>query len=174
MSGSFFVRRDNNSLVPTSRAGQLSIEALKFGQRYQISPKQPRNERAHRLFWALMGYAADALSKGPAGAVWTADSLKDDLLVATGRSRHRPMTRLERARFGLEEGQVGIVARPVSISLSAMTGDEFSEFMSEAFEYIRNHLAPWIEGSEHWLEIEKILAQSLLMRGKEDEKGEKP
>lgn len=170
MSYPFFVRRIENVLVPTSKAGQLAIEKLKFGALYKIEPKQPRNRKQHRLFWAFVTYVAEALNDGPAGAIWTAENVKDDLLVATGRTRNRPMTRVERARHNVPDGAVALVARPVSISFVSMSGDEFSAFMDDAMAYVRDHLAPWIEASDHWPEIEKILVASFMLRGgKENE-----
>lgn len=169
MSYPFFVRRIENVLVPTSKAGQLAIDKLKFGALYKIEPKQPRNSKQHRLFWAFVTYVAEALNDGPAGAIWTAENVKDDLLVATGRTRNRPMTRVERARHNVPDGAVAVVARPVSISFVSMSGDEFSAFMADAMAYIRDHLVPWIEGSEHWPEIEKILVASWMLRGSQEE-----
>ena len=167
MSYPFFVRRIENVLVPTSKAGQLAIEKLKFGALYKIEPKQPRNSKQHRLFWAFVTYVAEALNDGPAGAIWTTENVKDDLLVATGRTRNRPMTRVERARHNVSDGAVAVVARPVSISFVSMSGDEFSAFMDDAMAYVRDHLAPWIEASDHWPEIEKILVASFMLRGDE-------
>lgn len=167
MAYPFFVRRIENVLVPTSKAGQLAIDKLKFGALYKIEPKQPRNSKQHRLFWAFVTYVAEALNDGPAGAIWTAENVKDDLLVATGRTRNRPMTRVERARHNVPDGAVAVVARPVSISFVSMSGDEFSAFMDDAMAYVRDQLAPWIEASDHWPEIEKILVASFMLRGEQ-------
>lgn len=169
MSYPFFVRRIENVLVPTSKAGQLAIEKLKFGALYKIEPKQPRNSKQHRLFWAFVTYVAEALNDGPAGAIWTAENVKDDLLVATGRTRDRNMTRIERMRHNVPDGAVAIVSRPVSISFVSMSGDDFAAFMDDAMAYVRDHLAPWIGASDHWPEIEKILAASWMLRGGKEE-----
>jgi hypothetical protein len=37
--------------------------------------------------------------------------------------------------------------------------------MDDAMAYVRDHLAPWIEASDHWPEIEKILVASYMLRG---------
>lgn len=170
MGWPFFVRRDGYALLPTSKAGRIAIENMKHGRLYKIEPKQPRNGDQHRLFWAFLTYVADALNDGPAGAQWTADDVKDDLLVATGRTRDRQMTRIERMRHNVPDGAVAIVSRPVSISFVSMSGDDFSQFMDDAMAYVRDHLAPWITASDHWPEIEKILAASFMLRGgKENE-----
>ena len=168
MAYAFFVHRFDHMLVPSSKAGQLAIEKLKFGALYKIEPTRPRNGKQHRLFWAFLTYVAKALNDGPTSAEWTAENIKDDLLVATGRTRNRNMTRSERARHNIPEGAIAIVARPVSISFASMDGDEFSAFMDDAMTYIRDHLVPWIEASDHWPEIEKILVASHILRGKED------
>lgn len=164
MAFPFFVRREGSVLIPACKAGQLAVERLRRGALYKIEPTQPRNGKQHRLFWAFVTYVADALNDGPTSATWTAENVKDDLLVATGRTRNRPMTRLERARHNVPDGTLAVVARPVSISFVAMGGDEFSVFMEDAMAYVRDHLAPWIEASDHWPEIEKILAASALLR----------
>lgn len=163
MAYPFFVRRIENVLIPTSKAGQLAIEKLKFGALYKITPTRPRNGKQHRLFFAFLTYVAKALNDGPTSAEWTAENIKDDLLVATGRTRNRNMTRSERARHHIPEGAIAIVARPVSISFVSMDGDEFSAFMDDAMSYVRDHLVPWIEASDHWQEIEKILVASYML-----------
>ena len=165
MTYPFFVRRIENVLIPTSKAGQLAIEKLKFGALYKIAPTRPRNGNQHRLFFAFLTYVAKALNDGPTSAEWTAENIKDDLLVATGRTRNRNMTRSERARHNIPEGAFAIVARPVSISFVSMDGDEFSAFMDDAMTYVRDHLVPWIEASNHWPEIEKILVASYMLGG---------
>ena len=167
MSYPFFVRRIENALVPTSKAGQIAIEKLKFGALYKISPKQPRNPKQHRLFWAFATYVAEALNDGPAGADWSAEDVKDDLLVATGRTRDRQMTRIERMRHNVSADAVAMVSRPVSISFAKMEGEAFSTFMDDAMAYVRDHLAPWIEASDHWPQIEKILLASWMLRSDE-------
>ena len=161
----FFIQRKGNVLVPTSKAGQLAIEKLKFGKLYKIEPKQPRNLDQNRMFWAFMTYVAEALNDGPTSAEWTADNIKEDLLVATGRARIRSMTRTERLRNDVPEDAMAIIARPVSISFASMSGDEFSTFMDDAMAYVRDHLVPWIEGSDHWPEIEKTLVASFMFKG---------
>lgn len=171
MGWPFFVRRDGCALLPTSKAGRIAIEKLQYGRLYKIEPKQPRNGDQHRLFWAFVTYVAEALNDGPAGALWTAENVKDDLLVATGRTRNRSMTRVERARHGVPDGAVAIVSRPVSISFVSMSGDEFSAFMDDAMAYVRDYLAPWITASDHWPEIEKILAASWMLRGQQTGEG---
>lgn len=171
MAWPFFVRREGYALVPTSKAGRIAIEKMKYGGLYKIEPKQPRNGDQHRLFWAFLTYVADALNDGPTSAEWTADDVKEDLLVATGRTRDRKMTRIERMRRNVPEDAVAIVSRPVSISFVSMSGDEFSAFMDDAMAYVRDHLAPWIIASDHWPEIEKILAASFMLRGIQEEDG---
>jgi hypothetical protein len=34
--------------------------------------------------------------------------------------------------------------------------------------YVRDQLAPWIDASDHWPEIEKILVASFMLRGDTD------
>lgn len=168
MSFTFFVRKTENSvLVPTNRAAQIGMDGLKLNTWYQIKPTQPRNKDMHRMFWAFVTYVADALNDGPSGAAWDADDVKNDLLTATGRSRYRKMTQRERARFDVPEDGVGIIARPKSISFANMSNSDFRAFMDESMIYIHDDLAPWIRDSDHWPEIEKILAASWALRDRE-------
>ena len=157
---SFFVRNTGRSLVPYSKAAQMALDGLPKGVPLRIDPKQPRNAKFHRLAWAFYTYVADALNDGPAGALWSPESVKDDLLVATGRCTVRPMTRAERGRLGVPDGVQAVIARPGSIKFSRMDEAEFGAFMADAMAYVAGDLCRWIEGSDHWQEIRQILRES--------------
>lgn len=62
MGWPLYVTKRGNALVPNSRAAQVALDKLKVGVHYKISPKQPRNTKQHRLFWAFATLVADALN----------------------------------------------------------------------------------------------------------------
>lgn len=156
-----FVECTGHSLTPASKAAQIAMEHLPRGVPLRIEPKQPRNGKFHRMAWAFFTYVAEALNDGPAGAHWTPDDVKDDLLVATGHAKVRPMSGSERRRWNAPQG--AIVAVPKSISWSSMDEVAFSRFMAGAMTYVRDELCVWIEESPHWSEIESILRASHLL-----------
>lgn len=154
-----FVKSTGTALLPDSKAAQIALaEFLPRGVPLKIEPRQPRNLQFHKLAWAFFTYVASALNDGPAGARWTPDDVKDDLLVATGHAKVRPMSRTERERNNVPAGAAAVVAVPKSISFSSMDQDQFGRFMEAAFIYVRDDLCRWIEGSPHWEQIGAILA----------------
>ncbi len=158
-----FVQSTGSALVPVSRAAQIALGSLPRGVPLKVEPKQPRNGKFHRMAWAFFTYVAEALNDGPAGAHWTPEDVKNDLLVATGHAKMRPLSGGERRRLNAPAGSV--VAVPKSISFSAMDQAEFSAFMEAAMLYVRDDLCRWIEGSPHWDEIGAILRAAHLTEG---------
>jgi hypothetical protein len=153
-----FVISDGKRLVPHSKAAAIALEKLNRGVPLKIDPKQPRNVKAHRLFWAFATYVADALNDGPGAKDWTQDDVVDLLKLATGHVRMLKLPLKDAARLGTP-----IAAMPASISFAAMDQQAFGKFMDRAFIYTRDELCPWINESPHWKEIAAILAQSKLM-----------
>ena len=162
-----FVKCTGSTLTPASKAAQIAMEHLPRGVELKIEPKQPRNGKFHRMSWAFFTYVADALNDGPVNEPWQPDDVKDDLLVATGHCKIRPMSRAERARNNIPEGAKAFRSIPTSISWSAMDEVAFSRFMEAAMVYVRDDLCPWIEDSPHWAQIESILRASHLTDGSE-------
>lgn len=154
---SFFVRSNGVALIPNSRAAAIAIEQLPKNVHLKVDPKQPRNEKFHRLAWAFFQLVADALRDGPAPGRWSAEDVKDDLLIATGFCKTRPMSKRERERNNVPSETIAYVSKPASISYASMDNAEFGDFMEASFSYVFNELAPWIRDSDHWSEIQTIV-----------------
>jgi len=156
--GALFVKSDGRALYPHSRAAALELEKLARGVPLKIEPKQPRNGKQHRLFWAFASYVADAMNDGPTNWQWTAEDVVTHLKLATGHVTTMKLSKRDRERLGVE-----FAAVPASISFAKMDGQAFAEFMDRSFVYVRDDLCTWIEGSEHWSDIEAILRESGLI-----------
>lgn len=154
----FFVKNTGSALLPASKAAQMELEKLAKGVPLKVEPKQPRNGKQHRLFWAFASYVADALNDGPTNRQWSQTDVVAHLKLATGHVTTMKLSRRDQERLGVEYAAV-----PASISFAAMDGQAFSEFMERAFVYVRDDLCRWIEDSEHWPEIEAILRESGLV-----------
>lgn len=132
---------------------------MPHGVALKVEVRQPRNGKFHRLSWALFTLAAEAMNDGPAPSVkeWTAEDVCELVKIATGHVDRLKLPKKAAGRYGCE-----YALRPKSISYAAMDNEAFSRFMDAAMIYIRDELTPWISDSDHWPEIEKILADSRL------------
>lgn len=153
----FFAKSDGLTLRPSSKAAQIVMASIPQGVPLRIEAKQPRNGRFHRLAWAFFTYVADALNDGPTATAWTPDGVLDLLKIATGHVTYAKLTAKDAARLGVTD-----VVMPKSISFSSLDEDAFGKFMDQAMHYVRDTLAPWIEDSPHWPEIQVILRESGL------------
>ena len=153
-----FLRSDGKAMWPTSRAAMLELERLPKGVPLKVDPKQPRNGRQHRLLWAFASLVADCLNDGPTAQAWDAEKVVTHLKLATGHVETVRLSKPDQRRLGVE-----FAALPKSISFAKMDGTEFSAFMDQAFIYVRDSLAPWIEQSDHWPDIAVILRESGLV-----------
>lgn len=154
----FFVKSDGATLRPTCRAAALEIDKLARGIPLKVEPRQPRNGKQHRLYWAFASLVADCLNDGPTTGDWTQEDASNHMKLATGRCEIRKLGKRDRERLGVDYAAV-----PKSISFAAMDGQEFGKFMTAAFAYVRDDLCPWIEDSDHWADIETILRESRML-----------
>jgi len=154
----FFVTSDGRTLRPSNKAAAIEVEKLARGVPLKVDPKQPRNGKFHRMAFALFTYVADALNDGPTATDWDAERVLTHVKLATGHVETLKLSRRDRERLGVE-----YAALPKSISFAAMDEQAFGAFMDAAMRYIRDDLCRWIEDSEHWPEIQAILAASHMM-----------
>lgn len=154
----FFVKSDGTALYPTCRAAAIEMERLAKGVPLKVGPKQPRNGKQHRLFFAFASLVADCINDGPVGGEWDQDRVVNLLKLATGHCETIRLSRKDRERLGVD-----FAAVPKSISFAAMDGQEFGAFMNAAFAHVRDELCPWISDSDHWEDVETILRQSHML-----------
>lgn len=152
--GTAFVTWNGLHLRPCRATDLMALEALPRNVPLKVEPKQPRNTKQHRLFYAFATLVADALNQGPSGS-WTQDKVVTHIKLATGHVTLMKLGKRDAARLGTD-----IAALPASISFAKMDGVAFSDFMHRAFEYVRDELAPWIEDSPAWPQVREILGQS--------------
>lgn len=144
MPALLYMRRKGQTLIPASAAEACQIERLPVGKPLRVQVAVPRGSKFHRLTWAFFNLVAEALNAGPSAAPWRAFDVKAHLLVATGHCRE--------IKAG---GRVGFV--PISTAFEAMTQDEYGKWFDAALLYVRDHLCRWIQDSDEWPEIVKIM-----------------
>lgn len=150
-----YARREGHAFVPYSRASAFAMEELPVGVPLKLDATQPRNPRRHRLYWALMTLTARALNDGPTPVRWTAEDVSQNVKIATGHVEVMRLRPADAKRYGTDT-----VLKPKSISFAAMGDEEFAPFMEDAFNYIRDHLAPWISGSDYYGDILGIVGEA--------------
>lgn len=153
---SLYIQRRGHTLIPASGPEALDLEKLPEGRllRCDVVQPRPRNGGFHRLSWALFGQIAEALNHGPHTAPWTAEDVKDNLLVATGHCREVTV-----------RGKTGFV--PKHTNFGAMDQQEYGRFVDAAMIYVRDDLCRWIEDAPNWPDIAEILKASHLMEDAE-------
>jgi len=161
----FFIKSNGRGLFPSNIAAQIQMEKLPKGATLRAVVTAPRNLRQLRLFWAFATLVADALNDGPTGKTWSQDDVATLFKIATGHVDMLPLAKKDALRLGITHAAI-----PQSISFAKMDGQDFGRFMNTSFEYVRDTVCPWIIDSEHWREIEIILAQS----GMVDDPGQPP
>ena len=151
----FFARRTGAVLAPISRSSAIEMEHLPEGVVLRVEAKAPRNGKHHRLIFALFSLTAKALNDGPAPSAkqWTAEDVARQVKIATGHVDTFKLPRAAAKRYGTDVGLL-----PASISYDAMDETAFGRFADAAVDYIRGELCPYIENSEEWPEIEKIVS----------------
>lgn len=158
MGSPLFVVSDGRVLRPASKAAAVALEALPRGVPLKVEPTQPRRIKLHRLGWGLATLVAKALNDGPTPVDWDAERVMTHFKLATGHVETVKLRPADAKRLGVTHA-----ALPRSVSFSRMGEDEFSRFVRASMEHVRDVLCPWIEGSEHWPEIETILRDSHMM-----------
>ncbi len=90
-----------------------------MGALVELEGRQPRNLKHHRLFWALMSWAAENCE-----GYETAEQVCHTVKVLMGHCDFVP------------DGKGGLVAAPKSISFAAMDQIQFSAFHSRAVDAV--------------------------------------
>ncbi len=147
------MERKGDSLVPSAKAWRHALGEVPIGEKVRVEVSRPRNSRHHRMFFALLQLSVTALNRGPAGT--TVDALLDWL---KGKLGYYEIVELP-PNLAQTTGQSHAV-RFKSIRFAAMDQTAFANFADEAMRLIRDEIAPWIDESPEWPEIEDILRRS--------------
>lgn len=149
------VIRSGEVLRACNRQSAVLLAALPEGRPLVGSLGQRRNGKFHRLIFSILGHVAEALNAGPLGGAWTADTVLDNVKLATGRAVARPATARERAQYAMPAGSMVLV--PASVSFAAMDEDQFSAFARESVEYVAGELCPYLRSAPQWPLIVELL-----------------
>lgn len=119
------MQRRGAFLVPQAPIDGEMLEAFPAGKTLKVKVTQPRNVKAHRLYFAMLRLVADNLS-----VPVTTAALHEWVKLKTGVT----------AAIPLKSGNVDLV--PGSIAFDQMDDDEFRSFLESAKTLIVEHLIP--------------------------------
>lgn len=130
------------------------LAKIKDGQACLVDWKLSRNGAHHSLAWVFVGLVADAINDGPGVLhdVWDGERVMEHIKLATGVSEIYELPKRLAKKAGCP-----IAVQSGSISFATMDQAKFSEFFDAMLAYVQTELAPQIEQSPQWPEIEKII-----------------
>lgn len=127
-------------LVPADEQAEEEVRKLKPGQATLVEVKRARNERQHRLYWALVGVIFDHQSRYA-----TRQDLSDALKVAVGHYE--------------EVGKRGehVIVRPKSIAFANMPQPEFEQFFDRIIKLVCERIIPGTNDTELRAHLEDMV-----------------
>ncbi len=149
------VKREGMMLIPADRAAEIVFDKLPAGRSVMAELWRPRSIEQHRLAFAFFTLLAEALNNGPGREQWTQDMVRRRLAVVTGHADLIPLPDKLARQWG---SRLAVVPR--SMSFSSMDADEFSRFLNDALDYVRDELAPWLVGTPQWGELAMLVGAS--------------
>jgi hypothetical protein len=111
--------KSSAGFVPVSDPARAFFDRVKIGGLVELEGRQPRNLNHHRLFWALMAWAAENCD-----GYETAEQVCHTVKVLMGHCDFVP------------DGKGGLVAVPKSISFAALDEIAFSDFHRKAMDAV--------------------------------------
>jgi hypothetical protein len=136
----FLAEKRLGVLRPIDEAGEDALRKIKNGAVLKVEVKQPRNIRAHRLFWGLMSLVWQQLDENEYPTV---EDLAARVKIATGH----------RTRIELGDGTVGFI--PKSIAFHQMDETAFRDFLDRSIHLVVTKILPGVTDAEirHELEV---------------------
>lgn len=128
--------------MPADREAAAKLAKMKIGERVRAEIKRPRSGAHHRRFWALCSMVANHHAE-----LNTAEQVCDVLKLLTG---HCDVVCMR------STGEV--IRVPRSISFSAMSQDEFTDFYRKACDAVVEHLLPGVALREVQEEVLRLVA----------------
>lgn len=127
-------------LVPADEQAEEEVRKLKPGQATMVEVKRARNERQHRLYWALIGVIFDHQSRYA-----TRQDLSDALKVAVGHYE--------------EVGKRGehVIVRPKSIAFANMAQADFEQFFERVVTFVCANIIPGTSDNELRAHLEDMV-----------------
>lgn len=130
-------------LAPAEDAAIEALSSIPLNSEVLVTIHQPRNIRAHRLWWALCGMIAEWSSDE--GSVWTKDDVSDFFKISLGHYRRAVDNHGNEWKF------------PKSISFASLPESEFRPLLSGAIEIASTHILPNLSDDTIRAELEKML-----------------
>jgi len=126
-----YLVRQHLSLVPISEEGELIIDRLPYGKLLNCDIKQPRNEKYHRKYFALLWvgfeyWSPPELTKELGDIKKNFESFRSDVIVAAG---------FYNSYISLDNQ---LKRRPKSISFAKMGEVEFQALFSATIQVLLN------------------------------------
>ena len=127
-------------LVPADEQAEEEVRKLKPGQATLVEVKRARNERQHRLYWALIGVIFDHQTRYA-----TRQDLSDALKVAVGHYE--------------EVGKRGehVIVRPKSIAFANMPQAQFEQFFERVVAFVCASIIPGTSDTELRAHLEEMV-----------------
>lgn len=141
--------RDDGKLVPY-RSYLSQLEGVHVNSRLRIKVDNDRNGKFNGFYHLMLSKVADAVNTGP--ATTSIDALKNWVKLKTGRY---DVVQLPQPT---PDGQTHAIDYH-STSFAKMGEAEFHQFAEDTADLIAADLAPWIQSSPQWGEVQVMLAQ---------------
>ena len=109
-------RRSGDTLIPTDATAKADLAKVREGASVMVELKHRRSVEQHRLFFAVLTKAADAI-----------DSTPEKLLLAV---------KYQLGRFDLVKTKTGVLPYWHSIAFDKMTPADFAVFFDQALNVI--------------------------------------
>ena len=135
-----FIKRAG-ALIPYDDAAKAVLDKFGQGTVIWMDPKQPRNERHHRKYWALISLVWDNVDHEQYPSP---EDLHDAIKISVGL----------RTRIHLPSGKLAY--RAGSIAFSKMDQTEFSKFYDRVCDLIAKHFLPGVTSETLKHEVEQL------------------
>lgn len=134
-------------LVPADRESKEALQKIEAGEYLTADIKRPRNERYHRLFFALLTMVHDNLTDEQQDKWPTVERLLIEIKLQTGY-------------FDMAESVTGKMY-PItkSISFAAMDDGEFDQFFGKAISVVCRYILPGVTDAQLREALDQELSQ---------------
>jgi hypothetical protein len=130
------------ALYAYDEAAEVVVNKLAQGEIIEVTYRRPRNQKHHKLFFALLSLVWSQLDQDDYPTV---ETLLTELKIRTGHYDRRDIE---------VEGKKYPVLTPKSISFASMGQDEFAAFFERVCDLVVRDLLPGIHSEELRQEVE--------------------
>ncbi len=142
MMAVFLAEKHFSSLRPVDDSGIDILKRIPMGRVVSIEVRMPRNEKFHRLYWALISKVWENVDQE---RYPTAEDLHTAIKIAAGL----------RTQIILPDGTIGFIAG--STAFHKMDGTTFSAFFDRVCDLIAKHFLPGVSEAELKEEVSQMI-----------------